>query len=114
MSILAAGLLAAAVLAGTFSLRRAGSALSPHSAAEAARAYQAFQSARYFGGLDTLRAFSVLAVIWTHTTVEHSVTLLNQGHRGVDLFFAISGFLVTTLLLREYRRTGAVSMRDFY
>jgi peptidoglycan/LPS O-acetylase OafA/YrhL len=114
MSILAAGLLAGAVLAGTWSLRRAGSALRAEGAAEAARAYQAFQSARYFGGLDTLRAISVLAVIWTHTTIGHTVTLLNQGHRGVDLFFAISGFLVTTLLLREYRRTGAVSMRDFY
>jgi peptidoglycan/LPS O-acetylase OafA/YrhL len=81
---------------------------------EADRAWASFQDAKYFGGLDALRAFSVIAVIWTHTTLPHSATLLNQGHRGVDLFFAISGFLVTTLLLKEYRRTGTVSLRDFY
>lgn len=77
-------------------------------------AYESFQSARYFSGLDALRALSVIAVIWTHTTLPHAMRLLNQGHRGVDLFFAISGFLVTTLLLREYRRERTISLRDFY
>jgi peptidoglycan/LPS O-acetylase OafA/YrhL len=79
-----------------------------------ADAYHSFLSTRYFSGLDALRAFSVLAVIWTHVTGDHALRLLAQGHRGVDLFFAISGFLVTTLLLREYRRNGRISIREFY
>jgi len=73
-----------------------------------------FAATRYFSGLDALRAFSVIAVIWAHVAGPQTITLLNQGHKGVDLFFAISGFLVTTLLLREYRRNGGISLRDFY
>jgi peptidoglycan/LPS O-acetylase OafA/YrhL len=79
-----------------------------------ADAYQSFLSTRYFSGLDALRAFSVMAVIWTHVTTGHSIRLLTLGYRGVELFFAISGFLVTTLLLREYRRNGRISIREFY
>lgn len=78
------------------------------------QAFDAFLATRYFSGLDALRAFSVIGVIWTHVSGVHALHLLNQGNRGVDLFFAISGFLVTTLLLRERRRTGQISLRDFY
>ena len=79
-----------------------------------AKAYDGFACSRYFSGLDGLRAISVIAVVWTHVSGPHTLQLLNQGHKGVDLFFAISGFLVTTLLLREYRMTGRVSLRNFY
>lgn len=37
-----------------------------------------------------------------------------MGNRGVDLFFVISGFLITTLLLRERQETGSISLRNFY
>jgi peptidoglycan/LPS O-acetylase OafA/YrhL len=77
-------------------------------------AYRTFASIRHFSGLDALRAISVLGVIWSHVTAPHALRLLNQGHMGVDLFFAISGFLVTTLLLREYRHAGHISLRNFY
>lgn len=76
--------------------------------------YGAFKSARYFSGLDALRALSVIAVIWSHVGGYHGGGLLGEGRRGVDLFFAISGFLVTTLLVRERDRTGRVSLQDFY
>jgi peptidoglycan/LPS O-acetylase OafA/YrhL len=87
----------------------------PHdTAAGTTDPFNAFISGRYFSGLDALRAFSVVAVIWTHVSGEHTIHLLTQGNRGVDLFFAISGFLITTLLLREHRRKGRISLRDFY
>ena len=76
--------------------------------------FHSFTSTRYFSGLDALRAISVIAVIWTHVSGVHGMHLFNQGNKGVDLFFAISGFLVTTLLLREYRLNGRISLRDFY
>lgn len=77
-------------------------------------AFDVFNSTSYFCGLDSLRAFSVIAVIWTHVTNQNATGLLSQGDKGVDLFFAISGFLVTTLLLREFNREGRISLRDFY
>jgi peptidoglycan/LPS O-acetylase OafA/YrhL len=43
-----------------------------------------------------------------------SVTLTALGGFGVDLFLVLSSFLITTLLLLEYRREGRVSLRDFY
>lgn len=76
--------------------------------------YETFIATRRFKGLDGLRAISVVAVVWAHVAGSHTLQLLNQGHTGVDLFFAISGFLVTTLLLRELRSNGTVSLRNFY
>lgn len=77
--------------------------------------YDAFRSRRYFGSLDGLRAIAILGVIWYHgpgqATKWH---LLQSGREGVQLFFAISGFLITTLLLRERETTGAISLRNFY
>src|SRR5688572_19697502 len=40
--------------------------------------------------------------------------ILARGQTGVYLFFAISGFLITSLLIRERRTTGTISMRGFY
>jgi len=95
--------------------RRASAAGSTQAAIpDSDAAFQAFLVTRYFSGLDALRAFSVIAVIWVHVSGEHALNLLNQGHKGVDFFFAISGFLVTTLLLREYARNGRIALGDFY
>jgi len=62
----------------------------------------------YRPALDGLRAVAVLAVMLHHSG------LLPGGWLGVDVFFALSGFLITTLLLEEYERTGEVSLRRFY
>lgn len=81
---------------------------------ELAEAYRSFTATSRFSALDGLRAFSVIAVVWCHVAGPHSLNFLNQGNKGVDLFFAISGFLVTNLLLRERRREGAISLRNFF
>lgn len=68
-----------------------------------------------FDSLDGLRALSILGVIWFHTTATTSGGLhANHGWQGVSLFFAISGFLITTLLLREHSSRGQIDLRAFY
>jgi peptidoglycan/LPS O-acetylase OafA/YrhL len=67
-----------------------------------------------FASLDGLRCLAVLPVVWHHATPRPPSGLLGRGPLGVDLFFAISGFLITTLLLRERRAHGAVSAGRFY
>ncbi|HEY4616092.1 MAG TPA: acyltransferase, partial [Citricoccus sp.] len=56
-----------------------------------------------------LRAVAVLAVF-----LDHLAGWPRGGFVGVDIFFVISGFLITGLLLREYERTGTISFRTFY
>lgn len=75
-----------------------------------------FRQTKHFGSLDGLRCMSILPVVWHHTGgagYEH-VPFLASGWFGVSLFFAISGFLITTLLLRERDQTGTIAMRKFY
>ena len=64
----------------------------------------------YLPGLDGLRAISVLAVIVYHA--NH--TWLSGGFLGVEVFFVISGYLITMLLVAESQRTGRISLRDFW
>lgn len=81
-----------------------------------ADAHAEFRQRRHFGSLDGLRALSILAVVWHHTGggVGSTSMLLRAGHHGVTLFFAISGFLIVTLLLRERERYGRIDLRAFY
>jgi len=77
-------------------------------------AHAAFQARARFQSLDGLRCLSILPVVWHHSTPRQLDGLLGKGPLGVHLFFAISGFLITTLLLREQSRQGEVSLRKFY
>ena len=67
--------------------------------------------------LDGLRAISITLVIlshlvkWKHVSLERIQT---YGDLGVHVFFVLSGYLITSLLLREYDRSSTVSLRDFY
>lgn len=72
-----------------------------------------FLRSRYFGSLDGLRGVSIIPVVWHHVG-GHRGGFLGAGHYGVDLFFATSGLLITTLLLRERDRTGTIFLGGFY
>ena len=66
-------------------------------------------------GLDGLRAIAVTAVVWHHTHPGFSfLPQSNKGFLGVDVFFVLSGFLITTLLLQEKARSGRISLSHFY
>jgi peptidoglycan/LPS O-acetylase OafA/YrhL len=58
--------------------------------------------------LDGLRGIAVSLVMLEHTGLVHN------GFMGVDVFFALSGFLITTLLYEEWDRSGGFSFRRFY
>lgn len=62
----------------------------------------------YRPSLDGFRGIAVLAVIAFHAH------LLPGGFLGVDVFFVLSGFLITTLLLQEWNQSGAVNLKHFY
>jgi peptidoglycan/LPS O-acetylase OafA/YrhL len=68
------------------------------------------RSLSYLPGLDGLRALAVLAVLAYHA----EVTWMPGGFLGVEIFFVISGYLITAILLRENRRGGRISLRRFY
>jgi peptidoglycan/LPS O-acetylase OafA/YrhL len=83
-----------------------------------ATAFNDFKQTKFFGSLDGLRALCILGVLWHHspafTELQPQMQLLMRGFIGVDLFFVLSGFLITTLLLREEERYGRFSLRGFY
>lgn len=64
----------------------------------------------YLPGIDALRALAVLAVFFYHS----SAGWMPGGFLGVDVFFVVSGFLITSLLLREFRRGGHVRLGRFW
>lgn len=62
----------------------------------------------YYAAVDGLRAVAILSVLTFHTG------LYANGLFGVDVFFVLSGFLITLTLLREHHRTGAIRLGTFY
>ncbi len=72
-------------------------ALTPHAA---------YLARRQFGSLDGLRALGILAVVWHHT-------MGGPGRFGANLFFLLSGYLVTTILVREHKRSGTLAVARF-
>ncbi len=75
-------------------------------------------TSRGIPSLDGLRALSVFAVICSHYRFHNRRFLPNgifdNGNLGVNVFFAISGFLITYLLLKELNKTGTLSLKHFY
>jgi peptidoglycan/LPS O-acetylase OafA/YrhL len=63
----------------------------------------------YSPALDGLRAMAILAVVAQHAGIPGL-----RGYHGVTLFFVISGYLITRLLLKEHDRSGSIQLRHFY
>ena len=68
---------------------------------------------QWFPGLDGLRALAFLTIFFLHQRPPGPVQL-HGGYAGVDLFFVLSGFLITTLLLQEFGRSGRIDVKKFY
>ncbi len=64
----------------------------------------------YLNQIDSLRAIAVLLVIFFH----FDISLFKGGFLGVDVFFVISGFLITRIINHEFLQTGTVSLKRFY
>lgn len=60
--------------------------------------------------LDGVRGVSILLVLGLHFIPR----FMPGGYFGVEVFFVLSGFLITSLLLQEWERKGSISLRDFY
>ena len=64
----------------------------------------------YLPGLDGVRALAVIGVLLYHG----DLTWMRGGYLGVDVFFVLSGFLITTLITEEFRRSGRIDFKRFY
>jgi peptidoglycan/LPS O-acetylase OafA/YrhL len=70
--------------------------------------------------LDGLRALSISFVLLGHLAFTPGFPITRSwwtdayAHYGVRIFFVISGYLITTLLVREREKTGAIDLKQFY
>lgn len=68
------------------------------------------KKASYLPSIDSLRAIAVISVIIYHIDVNY----LSGGFLGVDLFFVLSGYLISSLIIKDYRQTGSLNLWNFY
>src|SRR5919107_2087920 len=64
----------------------------------------------YSPGLDGLRAIAVMAVLLYHA----DLSFIPGGFLGVEIFFVISGYLITALLLAEWHKRGHIDLKNFW
>lgn len=64
----------------------------------------------YLPGLDGLRAIAIIGVLLYHAGFDP----LPGGFLGVDVFFVLSGFLITSLILEQFQRSGTIDFKKFY
>lgn len=90
----------------------------PRSPVHASSPRTAFQLG-YLPALDGVRAIAVLAVLFFHVLGSHLTAIsplleMRGGFLGVDVFFVLSGFLITTILAQEYQARGTIDLRAFW
>lgn len=83
---------------------------TPSPAASPARAEAQRPKSRYIPALDGLRTFAVVAVVLYHL----NLTWAQGGLLGVTMFFVLSGYLITRLLLNEIAKTGRIDLKGFW
>jgi len=79
--------------------------------------HAAYLRQRYFPALDGMRAICILLVLISHTDRNAPAEKMwnwLSGYLGVPIFFVLSGFLITTLSLREEDKNGSLSLAGFY
>lgn len=65
---------------------------------------------RYITGFDGIRSLAVIGVILYHLMP----TQMHGGYLGVPIFFVVSGYLITDLLLQEWKQNGRIDIKQFY
>ena len=74
------------------------------------RAFKQSSTGFYVPALDGLRALAVASVLFYHA----GLSWLPGGFLGVEVFFVISGYLITTLLLAEWSAKGSIDLASFW
>ena len=70
---------------------------------------------KYRPDIDGLRAISVISVLIYHADFDfNGIKILTGGFLGVDIFFVISGYLISSLILKEYQLNNNFSFKNFY
>ena len=70
---------------------------------------------KYRPDIDGLRAISVISVLIYHADFDfNGIRILTGGFLGVDIFFVISGYLISSLILKEYQLNNNFSIKNFY
>jgi len=66
--------------------------------------------------LDGIRGIAVIMIVLTHfgSMSPTNYHYFHPGLLGVDVFFVLSGFLITSILLEEWERTGTISLKNFF
>ena len=83
---------------------------TPEPSPEPAPAPRTRRRSRYIPSLDGIRTLAVAAVVIYHL----GATWMPGGLQGVTVFFVLSGYLITRLLLVEYTGTGTIDLKDFW
>ena len=83
--------------------------MAPHQPPAPTNKQKAFHLG-YRPELDGVRGISILLVLGLHLIPR----FMPGGYLGVEVFFVLSGFLITSLLLQEWERKGSISLKDFY